>query len=139
MTLAGRCGIGGFALLSVLAAGCASQPAADKTSGKAPTLDEKLANNGYKLGDKVDKILQWNINGWNRIDDEHVVFDSGPSRHYLVTIRPPCNGLSTATTIGFTATNSQITTFDKLVVHDIGFTDNCAIDSLNELKHLKKS
>jgi hypothetical protein len=128
--------IGGLALLALSIAGCASQP--DGTGAKPLSLDEKLAEAGYKLGDKVDRIQTWAVNGWQRIDDEHVVFDAGPSRDYLVTVLPPCSGLASAQTIGFTATGSQITTFDKLVVRDIGFTDNCRISALNELKRLKK-
>lgn len=126
-------------LLSVIAlallAACASRPPA---ADKPLTLEQKLEKAGYELGGEVDSIQSWQVDGWNRIDDQHAVFNSGPSRDYLVTLQTPCRGLASAETIGFTATVDQVTHFDKLVVHDIGFTDQCQIDSLHKLKRLKK-
>lgn len=122
------------AIALALLVACASRPAADKPL----TLDQKLEKAGYKLGGTVDTIQSWNVDGWNRIDDQHVVFNAGPSRDYLVSLMAPCSGLTSAQTIGFTATVDQLTHFDKLVVRDIGFTDQCQIDSLNKLKRLKK-
>lgn len=122
------------AVALVLLAACASRPATDQPL----TLDQKLEKNGYKLGGTVDDIQSWSVDGWNRIDDQHVVFNAGPSRDYLVTLMTPCHGLTSAQTIGFTATVDRLTHFDKLVVHDIGFTDQCQIESLNKLKRLKK-
>ncbi|NGY05174.1 DUF6491 family protein [Solimonas terrae] len=121
-------------LIAALSA-CASKP----TAPQPETLDQKLAKQGYKLGDEVDHIQRWNVDGWGRIDDLHVVFNAGPSRDYLVTVLGPCNGIATATTIGFTETAQQVTKFDKLIVRDIGFTDQCPIESLHELKRVKKS
>lgn len=118
----------------LLAAGCAAGPAAPPEK----TLDEKLAEHGYRQDDKVDRILRWNVDGWSRIDDEHVVFSAGPSRDYLVTLQSPCRGLLSATAIGFTSTLEAITPLDKLVVRDSGFTDQCPITELHALKRVKK-
>src|SRR3546814_7144270 len=56
-------------------------------------------------------------------DLQHVAFSAGPSSDYLVTLMAPCSGLVSAQTIGFSVTVGQLTHFDKLVVHDMGFTD----------------
>ena len=125
------------ALSMVLLAACASAPSSGKT--KVKTLDEKLAAHGYKLDDSVERIVNWNIDGWNYIDESHVVFTAGPSRDYLVTVVPPCSGLSSANTIGFTSTVSTVTRFDKLIVRNTGFTDQCPISELHELKRIKKA
>lgn len=124
-------------LLSVIAlallTACASRP----TEQKPLTLDQKLEKSGYKLGGEVDKIQRWSVDGWNQIDDQHVAFSAGPSRDYLVTLMAPCSGLASAQTIGFTSTVDQLTPLDKLVVRDMGFTDQCQINALNKLKRLK--
>lgn len=122
-----------FMLAAALAA-CASKPAVQQPQ----TLEQKLAAHGYKLGKEIDHVERWNIDGWSRIDDQHVVFNSGPSRDYLVSVATACSGVATATTIGFTAMVDRVTKFDKLIVRDIGFTDQCPIDSLHELKRLKQ-
>ncbi|NKF21320.1 DUF6491 family protein [Solimonas marina] len=124
-------------LLTLAAAGCATQPADGGKPKK--TLDQELAERGFQLGDEVDGIMQWEVDGWNRIDDEHVVFNAGPSRNYMVTVMTPCQGLEYAMRIGFTSTNSQLSKFDKLIVHDNGFTDRCPITKLNKLNKIKKS
>src|SRR3546814_4460983 len=69
------------AALALLAA-CASKP----TTSKPLTLDQKLEKSGYELGGEIDKIQSWNVDGWNRIDDQHVAFSAGPSSDYLVTL-----------------------------------------------------
>jgi hypothetical protein len=126
------------ALLAVGVLGaCASSPAPD--AKKPKTLDELLADRGYKLGSDTDRIVNWNIDGWNYVDDGHVVFTAGPSRDYLVTVDTPCSGLRQANTIGFTSTINTVTKFDKLVVRNTGFTDQCPIRELHELKRIKKS
>src|SRR3546814_8343876 len=66
------------AALALLAA-CASKP----TTSKPLTLDQKLEKSGYELGGEIDKIQSWNVDGWNRIDDQHVAFSAGPSSDYL--------------------------------------------------------
>jgi len=123
-----------IAMLAVALAACASTPAGKQ----AQTLEQKLVDHGYKLGKEVDHVERWNIDGWSRIDDQHVVFNSGPSRDYLVSVGTACSGVASATTIGFTATVDRVTKFDKLVVRDMGFTDQCPIESLHELKRLKQ-
>ncbi|WP_028080398.1 DUF6491 family protein [Solimonas soli] len=126
--------VSGLLAACVLAA-CASSPSASRPK----TLDDKLAERGYKLGGDIDRIQNWSIDGWSYIDDEHVVFNAGPSRDYLVTVLMPCNGLSSANTIGFSTTVSAVTKFDKLVVRNTGFTDQCPIRELHELKRVKKA
>ena len=131
-----------IALVALSVAAC-SWGAKDAKDGKpakpAKTLEEKLADRGYKLGGDTDKILNWNIDGWSYVDDEHVVFNAGPSRDYLVTVEINCTGLRNAETIAFTSTVSAVTKFDKLIVRNTGFTDQCQIRELHELKRIKKS
>lgn len=125
-----------FALAGIaLALGaCAATPEA----ATGPTLDQKLEKLGYKQGDSVQSIIHYSIDGWNFIDDEHLVFNSGPSRDYLITTLVPCHGLRGADKIAFTTTSMDVTTLDKLIVRDAGFSDQCPIKSIHELKRIKK-
>lgn len=119
-------------LFGLILASCASAPA----DNKVPTLDQKLAERGYKSGDKVERIADYRVDGWQYIDNQHVVFTAGPGRDYLVTVRLPCSGLMGADAIGFTSTVSYVTRFDKLVVKDAGFDNQCPIEELREVKKI---
>lgn len=121
-----------LASLFCLLLGCASAPA-----DKKPTLEQKLAERGYKLGDSVERIAEHRVDGWNYIDSQHVVFSAGPGRDYLVAVRINCPGLMGADGIAFTSTVSYVTKFDKLVVKDAGFDNQCPIEELRELKKIK--
>ncbi|MFT4047957.1 MAG: DUF6491 family protein [Solimonas sp.] len=121
------------AVVGLLAA-CASSPPAQKPK----TLDDRLADRGYKLGGDVQTIMNWNVDGWAYVDDGHVVFNAGPSRDYLLTVDTTCTGLRSANAIAFTSTVDAITKFDKLIVRNNGFSDQCQIRELHELKRIKK-
>ncbi|MGH8447489.1 MAG: DUF6491 family protein [Solimonas sp.] len=129
--------LAGGLVATLLLAGCSSKPS-KPAPPKPKTLEQKLADKGYKLGDKVDRILNWRVDGWGYIDEGNVVFNAGPSRDYLVTVMTPCRGSATASVIAFTSVNSEITKFDKLIVRDSGFSDSCPITELHELKRIKK-
>src|SRR3546814_12007041 len=108
------------AALALLAA-CASKP----TTSKPLTLDQKLEKSGYELGGEIDKIQSWNVDGWNRIADQHVAFSAGPSSDYLVTLMAPCRGPVRAQTIGFSVPAGPLPRLAKLVVHEQGIQDQC--------------
>ena len=115
--------------------GCASSgPAAD---GK-PSLQSLLAERGFKLGKEVSSIEDYRINGWNGVDSQHLIFDAGPGRNYLVTTQMPCNGLLSAEQIAFTSTLNPLSRLDKLLVQDAGFTTNCPIKELHALDKIEK-
>lgn len=118
--------------LAVPLAGCASTA---HDHGQQ-TLADQLSARGYQITKRVDRITRWRVDSWSGIDDQHVIFSTGPGRDYLVTTAGVCRGITTATTIGFTATQEQVSPVDKLIVGVSGFTDQCSIESLQELRHL---
>ncbi|SER06554.1 hypothetical protein SAMN04488038_11520 [Solimonas aquatica] len=101
-------------------------------------LEKKLAQQGYRQDGSVQRIQNYRIDGWNFVDDTHLVFTAGPSRDYLITTLTPCTALRGADQIGFTSTGQEVTTLDKIVVRAIGFTDQCPIKAIDELKRVKK-
>lgn len=122
--------------MAVLALGaCAS---ADTKSGGKPTLEQMLAERGYKLGNEVGDISNYRIDGWHGVDDEHLIIDAGAHRDYLVTVRPPCHALMTAERIGFTSTVTKLTRLDQIVVEDVGFSNRCPIQTLHQLERIKQ-
>lgn len=120
------------ALLVLTLGACASTPNAEK-----PSLDQQLAERGYKTGDKVDRIADYRIDGWNSIDRRNLIFNAGANRNYLLKLKFDCPGLTSAETIGFTSTVSFVTPLDKLVVRDAGFDNQCPIEEIRELKKTK--
>jgi len=107
------------------------------TTSPQPTLEQKLAAKNYRLGEPVERILQYRLDGWAYLDREHVIMQTAPSTYYLVSLRGPCTGLSSAEVIAFTTTTSQLTRFDKLLVRNSGrMIDKCYIDSLHKLEKL---
>jgi len=119
-------------LFGLLLGACASAPSGDQ----GPTLEQKLAERGYKAGDSVERIADYRVDGWQYIDNQRVVFSAGPGRDYLVSVRTPCSGLMGADSIGFTSTVSYVTRLDKLVVRDAGFDNPCPIEELREVKKI---
>lgn len=98
------------------------------------TTEQILSDRGFQLGETVDRIKDYRISGWNYVDERHVIFNAGPSRNYLITLKIDCRDLSGAEYIGFTSTTSDVTKFDKLVVGTAIGPRNCPIDTLTKLE-----
>lgn len=102
-------------------------------------LQQKLTRLGYEPGENVEKIENYRVDGWNYLDDQHIMIYAGPSRRYMIGLMTTCYDLSTAERIAFTSTVHQLTKFDKLIVRGPGgITQNCPIQEMRELKPIKK-
>lgn len=109
-----------FKILWIMAAWAVLLSACASGSGPSLTLEEKLANRGYTLGEQVRSIRDWNLNGWSYIDDRHFVMHSGVKDYYLVTLRSRSFELDGAINIAFTTTVSSLTDKDKVLVRAPG-------------------
>lgn len=97
-------------------------------------FNTKLSELGYEQGAPVDRVEHYRVNGWNYIDDRHIVIYAGPSNRFLITTFSNCSDLSSAENIGFTTTTSAVTKFDKLIVRGAGgIVQNCPITQINAL------
>jgi len=106
-------------------------------AGRPPetTLDEKLAQRGYTLGEQVRSVINFQVSGWNSVDHKHVIMNFGASRYYLLTLRTSCDGLLSATLINFSTTAGSLTDTDKLLVrNDSHHLSQCYIKTIHELK-----
>ena len=100
------------------------------------TLAERLRKLGYTEGETIDRVHHYRIDGWNYVDDKHIMIYGGPSQRFLITTMITCSDLSSAENIGFTSTASYITKFDKLIVKGAGgIPQQCPI---TEIKSLSK-
>lgn len=108
--------------------------------GHAETTDDfaaKLDKLGYRQGESIERINNYRVDGWNYLDDKHIVIYAGPSKRFLLTTLIDCSDLSSAEHIGFTSTTNSLTKFDKLIVRGVaGMIRHCPIA---EIKILQKS
>ena len=113
----------------LLLAACASSP--------EQTTEDILSKRGYAVAERVERIKNYRINGWNYVDDRHVIFGAGPRDNYLVTLTMDCTDLRGAEHIGFTTTTDDVTPFDQLVVKTSIGPRKCPIESLHQLERVK--
>jgi len=103
------------------------------------SLELQLEQKGYAIGEPVDRIHNYRLNGWNDVDRYNVIIRTGPSDRYLVSLKNPCDGLRSAQSIAFKTTTGSLTKFDSLQVRGSpGFVERCLIDSLHKLVKLEK-
>ena len=108
-------------------------------ASRQTTLEQKLAEQNYRLGEPVERIQQYRLDGWHYLDRQHVIMQAEPSRYYLVSLRSPCHNLMTAEVIAFTTTTNQLTRFDKLLVKNGGhILEQCYIEGLHKLEKVRK-
>lgn len=124
------------ALLVLLAivGGCAS-------NAPPKTLEQKLSDQGYTLGGEVRDIKSYSVDGWNYIDNTHVIVDTGVSRKYLLTLYSYCQGLGSAEHLGLTTSvANNIDRFESVIVRDTsGMHHRCAIKAVHKLVKINKS
>lgn len=124
--------LGLLATMALLSA-CAQQPVAPEK-----TLPEILAAKGYAIGEPLQEIKDYKINGWNSLDSSHLILNSGPSTDYLITLQAPCIGLmSNPEQLSFTTTVGNLTTLDKVVISDMAVPSHCPIKKIETLKRVK--
>jgi len=104
------------------------------------TLAEKLAKQHLVQGEVIDSINDYSLDGWNYVDDSHIVINTGPSKRYLITLMSSCHDLSSVDNIAFTTTVNRLTKFDKLMVRGIsGMVQHCPITQINVLTKAKNA
>ena len=100
---------------------------------------QKLEKSGYRITDETAEILNYELNGWNALDDRHLTISTGPGKRYLVTFRSPCRELRGTETIAFSNTVNRLTKFDKAIVRSTGgITEQCYIESIHLLEKIPK-
>ena len=121
-----------FGSLALVVAACASAP-------DTGSLDQRLAVRGWAVGEPVKRVQNYRINGFNSLDRNNVIINTGPSSAYLVTVRRPCEGLDYAESVAFSTTVGNLTDKDQLLVRgNGGFVERCPILGLRELERIPR-
>lgn len=121
-------------VLLSMAVACSHSPSAPVT------LEDKLAQRGFVIGEQVKKVINLQVNSWNSLDDRHVIMRFGASRNYLLTLRTSCDSLIGAVVINFSTTVGSLTDNDKLLVRDsTQRVATCFISTIHELKKIEKT
>ena len=89
---------------------------------------------GYSSATPIKEIENYRIEGFNTINDRSILLNTGPQRHYLITLTGKCFGLVNAEDVGFTTTVSELTRFDSIIAYTGGIgADECPIDNIYKL------
>lgn len=116
----------------VLLAGCAGRPFA------TATLDDRLADLGYRQGAVLDTILGFDLSGWHYLDTRHLALGTGLGRAYLVDFAVPCRNLATGNRLGYRSRAAGLRPGDFLVSTDTrGNRIECPIGGLYRLDPLR--
>ena len=105
------------ALLTAILAGCAGvgEP---KETGK--TVEQVLAEKNLRIAEEVDNLVNFNIRGWQYVNEQNVILEDGPSKRYLVELTSPCPELRWAQRIAFTQFGRVVSRNEKILVNDGG-------------------
>jgi hypothetical protein len=104
------------------------------TSEAPLTLEARLEGQGYVLGEPVNRIQNWNLNGWSYVDDRNFIMNSGVRDKYLVSLRSPSYDLRSAVNIAFSTTVGSLTDKDRVIVRTAGgMPQTFMIESLHRL------
>lgn len=116
--------------LAFLIGGCASH-------NEAPmTLEQRLAQKGLQQGESVRRINRFVIDGWQYLDDSHILISSVGRDRYLVTFAMPCIDTAFASDISFSTTAEALTPMDKVFVRGESRHHGCPIFSIHHLDPL---
>ncbi|WP_317930099.1 DUF6491 family protein [Halioxenophilus sp. WMMB6] len=136
-----RCKLLSLALLAtagaLLSQGCATTSQPDPSDAIAAIIDR-----GYLLGEEVNKIRQYEIDGWQYLSDEAIILPARPRQQYLITFKNSCPGLSFTPVIGFTNTGlSVLSNYDAVIIPERHnrLHEKCFIDHIYTITRADKS
>ncbi len=105
------------------------------TPAEPVSVDQRLADKGYEVSERIGRIPNFRLNGWSYVDRKHVIMTSGVRDRYLVTLKSNCPDLDSAMNIAYSTTAGALTDKDRLTVKVRGgVAHNCLIDRLHTLQ-----
>lgn len=106
----------------------------------AAALGQALERLQLVLGEDVENVANFRLNGWSRIDTTHLMVTAGLHDHYLLTLLQPCFGLDYAFRIAIESRSTLLTRFDDVVVSGIhDGPERCRIERIQRLEDLPGS
>jgi hypothetical protein len=108
---------------------------ADAIAATTPTsLEERLDELNYLVGDEAQLIVDFQINERVYLDDRHVIVPDASSQAYLLTLTDPCHDLRSKRVMALTRTRHQMAPGDTLApTHEGRRVDECEVERIHEL------
>jgi hypothetical protein len=108
-----------------------------RSAAQPVSLDERLADQNFRIGAQVDLIVDYRTDGWKYLDSMHLIMLDESSRSYLVTLINKCTGLHKYRIIALTSTSDQLIPNDRLLTRRQGRTlDHCYVKAIYELEQI---
>lgn len=124
-----------LAMLTALVA-CAG---AEQKPDEERTVEQILEQKNLRIVEEVDKLINFNIRGWQYVNRQNVVLEDGPSKNYLVELNTPCPNLEFAQVIAFTSFGRIVNRSDFIVVTDApGRVQRCMIRTFYNLEKIPR-
>jgi hypothetical protein len=106
-------------------------------AAQSKSLDERLADRDYRIGEEVERVVDYRIDGRVYLDSSHLVVPDGSSKNYLVTLTDSCSGLHSNRIIVRARTTGQLAANDRLLIKHEGRTvDHCYVKTIHGLDNL---
>ncbi|WP_373077723.1 DUF6491 family protein [Zhongshania sp.] len=98
-----------------------------------PALDERLAEYGYRPGESVDGVADYQVSDWQYLDDRHLIFSNSNAEHYLLSLRKNCTALRSAEQLAFKPISGTLTRIDDVVVSNSEELAHCEIETISNV------
>lgn len=104
-----------------------------------PTASDEAASKGYVLGEPVEGIYDYDINGWQYVSRNSLIIPSRPSQRYLLMFDQPCHELSSTEVIATTSTASRLRAgFDSIIPRAVhGIPQKCRVSEIYRINKEK--
>ena len=128
----------GIAVLMAVSALPACATSSDAAKQKA--VDDQLAKRGWRAGEEVRSVNGYRVQGFQSVDDRHVILDAGRTRQYLITTMNPCSDLQYDERLRVsTNVANELTTLDTVYVSDPTGSDACPISKIQKLDRISSA
>ncbi|MFT4920288.1 MAG: hypothetical protein ACI8RU_002923 [Zhongshania aliphaticivorans] len=96
-----------------------------------PALDERLAEYGYRPGESVEAVDDYQVTDWQYLDDRHLIFSNNNAEHYLLSLRKNCTALRSAEQLAFKPISDALTRIDDVIASNSEMLSRCAIETIS--------
>ncbi|WP_414729762.1 DUF6491 family protein [Zhongshania aliphaticivorans] len=96
-----------------------------------PALDERLAEYGYRPGESVEAVDDYQVADWQYLDDRHLIFSNNNAEHYLLSLRKNCTALRSAEQLAFKPISDALTRIDDVIASNSEALSRCAIETIS--------
>jgi hypothetical protein len=116
------------------AALAAASLAACAAAAPEPPWQDRLAATGWTVGEEVETVPAFSFDGFDALDDAHLVIHVGTARRVLVTTGPGCVALDDAHRVAWRGSGHTLSRLDPLRIAPAGvLPSRCLVDSIRLL------